>query len=156
MSQTSQAIANMFDQTRWAKEFSPGEVNTLAKYMSMHTAQQGTYIFKQGDRQNYMAFIISGEVEIKKESSDGTERLIMTLPALTHFGEMAFVDTEPRSASAIARTQVTLLVLTKDNFEAMYEGYPSIGIKVFKNIAKNLSQRLRSTTGKLVCLADMP
>ncbi|NLY41946.1 MAG: cyclic nucleotide-binding domain-containing protein [Desulfovibrionales bacterium] len=156
MPRSLQTIANMFDQTRWAKDFSPHEVNTLAKYMSIHTAQQGTYIFKQGDKQNYMAFIIAGEVDIKKESVDDTERFIATLPAKTHFGEMAFVDTEPRSASAMAKTQVTLLLLSRDNFEAACEKHPNIGLKVFRNIAKNLSQRLRSTTGKLMCLADIP
>lgn len=143
-------IANMFDETKWGKDFTRPEVEAIARFMSIHNYDKGQNIFKQGERQSYMAFIVDGRVDILKESLDDLEQIVVTLNPRTHFGEMAFVDDEPRSASATARDDVTLLVLSVDNFERILEQYPAIGIKMLRNIARMISQRLRMTTGKLV------
>lgn len=148
--QSIQDIANMFDETKWGKDFTRPEVESIARFMSIHNYTQGQTIFKQGERQSYMAFIVDGRVDILKESLDDLEQIVVTLNPRTHFGEMAFVDDEPRSASAMARDEVTLLVLSVDNFERIVEQYPTIGIKMLRNIARMISQRLRMTTGKLV------
>jgi CRP-like cAMP-binding protein len=147
---TQQQIADMFDETRWGQDFTRQEVEAIAKFLSLHHFKDGESIFRQGDREAYMAFIVSGKVDITKESSDQLEKIVVTLSPRTHFGEMSFIDQEPRSASAVARGEVTLLMLSPDNFERILEQHPQIGIKMLRNIAKMISQRLRMTTGKLV------
>jgi CRP-like cAMP-binding protein len=143
-------LANMLDDTKWGHYFERYEIENIASYMTLMECAAGEVIFGEGDREHYMAFIVEGEVDIRKESSDNTERIVVTLTRRTHFGEMAFIDDEPRSATAVARTQVTLLVLSKDNFENLLEFQPKLGIKILKLIARLISQRLRETTGKLV------
>lgn len=145
-------IANMFDDTKWGALFSRKDVETIARHLSLHTFAPGEQIFSEGDRENYMAFIIEGHVEIRKESGDLTECILVTLGPRTHFGEMAFIDDEPRSASAIAKDAVTLLILSKEKFEHILRADPPLGITMLKNIARLISQRLRSTTGQLVYL----
>lgn len=147
---TTQQIADLFDETRWAKDFDRDEVEVIARHMSVHTYSPDEYVFRQGDRQRYMAFIVEGEVDILKESADLTERIVVTLYRRTHFGEMAFIDDEPRSASAVARKHTTLLVLSTEAFDSICEKHPRIGLRMVKNIARILSQRLRMTTGRLV------
>jgi len=147
---SQEQIANMFDETRWGRDFDRDEVECIARFMSVHHYADGEIIFRQGDREGYMAFIVAGCVDIVKESSDSLEKIVVTLSPRTHFGEMSFVDEEPRSASALARGQVTLLALAPENFTRILDQYPAIGIKMLKNIAKMISQRLRMTTGKLV------
>lgn len=143
-------IANMLDETTWGECFTRDEVEIIAKYMSVQFYEQEEIIFRQGDHQNYMAFIVDGSVDIVKESADSLEKIVVTLSQRTHFGEMSFVDDEPRSATALARTDVTLLVLSSINFEALIDDFPKLGIKILRNIAKLISKRLRMTTGKLV------
>lgn len=143
-------IANMLDDTTWGECFTRDEVEFVAKYMSVQFYEAGEIIFRQGDHQNYMAFIVDGEVDIVKESADSLEKIVVTLSRRTHFGEMSFVDDEPRSATALARTDVTLLVMSSINFENMIDDHPKLGIKILRNIAKLISKRLRMTTGKLV------
>jgi len=67
---------------------------------------------------------------------------------------MAFIDEQSRSASAYAKDSVSLLLLTRENFEALIEARPKIGIKMLKLIARMISDRLRSTTGKWVYLRE--
>ena len=145
-------LANMFDDTKWGELFSRRDVETIARHLSLHTYEPGDQIFSEGDKENYMAFIVEGHIEILKESGDLTESILVTLGPRTHFGEMAFIDDEPRSASATARDKVTLLVLSKEHFENILTTDPPLGITMLKNIARLISQRLRSTTGKLVYL----
>ncbi|MCA1944715.1 MAG: cyclic nucleotide-binding domain-containing protein [Desulfovibrio sp.] len=147
---TTAEIANLFDETKWGKDFTRQEVEIIAKYLSMHSYSKGEEIFRQGDKERYMAFITEGRVDIIKESHDCLEKIVVTLSPRTHFGEMAFIDEEPRSASAIARDDVSMLVLSRESFEHIAATYPAIGIKMLKNIARMISQRLRMTTGKLV------
>ncbi len=144
------SIADMLDNTKWGKDFTRQEVDMIAKYMSLQHYKEGEHIFEQGDRQNFMAFIVEGKVDIIKESADSLEMIVVTLLPRTYFGEMSFVDDEPRSASAVARGPVTLLFLTTENFERISDDYPKLAFKVMRNIAKIISQRLRMTTGKLV------
>jgi len=145
-----QVIANMLDETKWGQDFDRTEVETIAHFMSVQAFKKGEYIFRQGDKQNFMAFIVDGKVEIVKESADQLEITVVTLLPRTYFGEMSFVDDEPRSASAIAKEETTMLFLSSESFERICDLHPKIGMRIIKNIAKMISQRLRMTTGKLV------
>lgn len=147
-------IANLFDETKWGRDFTRAEIEVIAQYMTVHAYAKGEDVFRQGDKERYMAFIIEGRVDIIKESHDRLEKIVVTLSPKTHFGEMAFIDEEPRSASAVARDDLTLLVLSRESFEHITANRPDIGIKILKNIARMISQRLRMTTGKLVYTRD--
>lgn len=144
------SIADMLDDTKWGKDFARHEIDVIAKYMSFQRYKKGDHIFEQGDRQNFMAFIIEGKVDIIKESADSLEMIVVTLLPRTYFGEMSFVDDEPRSAAAVVREPVSLLFLTTENFNRIADDYPKLAFKIMRNIAKMISQRLRMTTGKLV------
>ena len=143
-------LADMLDDTKWGREFARDEIATIARYMSVETFDKGDYIFRQGEKQNFMAFIVEGKIDIVKESADSLEIIVVTLLPSTYFGEMSFVDDEPRSASAVVREKALLLFLSTANFERICSEHPKLGLKILKSIAKLISQRLRMTTGKLV------
>ena len=143
-------LADLLDQTRWGRDFNREEIETIARYMSVQPFKKGDHVFRQGERQDFMAFIVEGRIDIIKESADQLETIVVTLQPSTYFGEMSFVDEEPRSASAVAREDAMLLFLSTQNFERITVEHPKLAIKILRNIAKLISQRLRMTTGKLV------
>jgi len=143
-------MADLFDMTKWGEDFTREEVEVIAGHLNLAQYADGECIFREGDREDFMAFIVSGNVDIAKEGGDETEAAIVTLHPRTHLGEMAFVDGEPRSATARARGEVTLLILSKEHFRAILKENPDIGVKMLMKIAMLLSRRLRQTTGKLV------
>ena len=63
---------------------------------------------------------------------------------------MSLIDGEPRSASAVAATDASLLVMTAANFAALNETLPGIGLILALKIAKQMSQYLRLTSGRLI------
>jgi CRP/FNR family cyclic AMP-dependent transcriptional regulator len=60
--------------------------------------------------------------------------------------EMVVIDEAPRSATVIAVSKSRLLTLSRQNFEAILEQHPAIGIRMLKGIARVLSANLRRTS----------
>jgi CRP/FNR family cyclic AMP-dependent transcriptional regulator len=96
----------------------------------------GSTIFRQGEDAQELFVIKSGEVRIQLGN-----RTITELHADDIFGEMALIDNEPRSASAIAITDVELVPVTEKQFLFLVSQTPYFALKVMRVLA----QRLRAT-----------
>jgi CRP/FNR family transcriptional regulator, cyclic AMP receptor protein len=77
----------------------------------MRHFKAGDVIFNQGDAAEELYVIKSGTVEIRLGN-----RVLDTLPELSIFGEMALIDRSPRSATAIATTDATLVPVGEKQF----------------------------------------
>lgn len=97
--------------------------------------------------------IMEGEVAIFKHLTstiDSKSAELDILRPYTYFGEMSLVDEFPRSASAKAYTDCTLLSLNKEAFIEICLSHP----KVVFNLVKTVSNRLRTTNQKFVEIVD--
>ncbi len=99
----------------------------------------GYTIFKEGDLGEQMYIIHKGKVKITKKTDEG-EKILVVLSAGDFFGEMAVIDKEPRSASAIAAEDTTCIVLNEELFDQQMQR----NAKIVKKILKNMSARLRA------------
>src|SRR3974390_1311282 len=96
----------------------------------------GSIIFREGDEARELFVIKSGEVRIQIGN-----RTISELGPDSIFGEMALIDNEPRSASAIALTDVELVAVSEKQFLFLVGQTPYFALKVMRVLA----QRLRAT-----------
>jgi len=131
-------------------DFTAREIEALARYTELFRAAASTVIFEEGAREAYMAFLVSGEVEIRKTDGHGGTHVLTTFGPGKLLGEMSLVDGETRSASAVALRESTLLVLTEAEFERLVDELPRLGAKLALSLARLLSGRLRMTSGRLV------
>jgi len=131
-------------------DFTGREIEALASYTELFRAGAATVIFEEGAREAYMAFLVSGEVEIRKSDAHGASHVLATLGSGKLLGEMSLVDSETRSASAVALRDSMLLVLTEAEFERLLDELPRLGAKLALALARLLSGRLRMTSGRLV------
>lgn len=109
---------SVFD--KYAKNFKDGQIIFLE--------------FEPGDK---FYLIQEGKVKIAKISGD-IEKTIDILPKGEVFGEMAVLEAQPRSASAIAVGETRLLEFTKENFESLIKMNPAFGIKLLKVFANRI------------------
>jgi len=65
---------------------------------------------------------------------------------------MSVIDGLPLSASAISLTDATILIMTRDNFQNLLKKNCNLGIKILYRVARIISERLRTTTGRLADL----
>ena len=153
LAKTSHSLSqkiDMIDRTSWADDFSWDQSKILARYMEAHKVEKGTTILQEGGDDAHMILIIQGRVDIVKEDNSRIQKPIATLAPGRTFGEMSLIDGEPRSASAVAATDVLLVVLTKDNFVRLTENSPHLALSLVLKISKLMSHRLRQTLGKLI------
>ncbi|MGD9610965.1 MAG: cyclic nucleotide-binding domain-containing protein [Desulfovibrionaceae bacterium] len=145
-----EAIAVRLDGLKFGAVFTGEEVRQVAGYLVEKRFPAGTIIIHEGRRATSLAFLDQGTVTIQKEDAGASERHIIDLSRDAVIGEIAFFDNEPRSATVVAKTAVSLLVLTREQFDALAETYPQLAIKVLFYIGRVLSRRLRQVTGRYV------
>jgi serine/threonine protein phosphatase PrpC len=106
--------------------------------------EHGELIFKEGEMGDQMFVILDGQVSILKG-----EQEISILSRGGHFGEMALMDRNVRSASAQALGVTRLIsVQRKPLFELMQKN-KEIAVKLLWCFMQVLNQRLRNTTEDL-------
>lgn len=104
----------------------------------------GDVIFKQGDEGDKMYIIAKGQVEVKIHKSDGTTQIPVFLGTGQVFGEMALIDKARRSATLAAAEKETIVYsIPTDNFTNLCESNTDIGYIMMRNIAQDLSFKLR-------------
>ena len=111
--------------------------------------EAGDPIFDEGDLGKALFLILSGRVAIYKKTADAGELALATLASGGYFGELALLDTLPRSAGARALEKTVLLILYRSDFDDLVSAHADIGVPVMRVIAKNLSGQLRNTNEQL-------
>lgn len=106
------------------------------------TYKKGTMIFCEYEPGNAFYLIQSGQVQITKVMGD-IEKTIDILQPGELFGEMAILEEAPRSASAIAVDDVTVLEFNRENFEILLKGNPQIALKLLKTFVKRIYDQHR-------------
>jgi CRP-like cAMP-binding protein len=122
------------------------ELRVVAKYMNYRDVQPGENVFKEGEKGAYMCFVADGEMEILKKNAEGESVAIFMLQPGASIGEMAVIDNFPRSATVRAKTEGTLLTLSRYSFETILKQHPPIGIKLFQGLSRLLCLNLRRTS----------
>ena len=100
------------------------------------TLKAGSIIFREGDEASELFVIKSGQVRVQIGN-----RTIRELGAESIFGEMALIDSEPRSATVTAITDVELVPVSEKQFLFLVSQTPYFALKVMRVLA----QRLRVT-----------
>jgi CRP-like cAMP-binding protein len=74
--------------------------------------------------------------------------LIGHVEAGDFLGEISLVANQPYNATAVAASDVQLVVLKQKDFEALINRYPRIGMKVMRNIAISVGDKLNALGGR--------
>ena len=128
----------------------PAELLHAAGYFNISRFDPDAVICNEGDAGTFMCIIHFGAVSVRKTNSSGEIVEIAKLRKGRAFGEMAVLDGERRSASCVAVSDCTLLVLAKDSLEKMLQEAPKSAAKIIRAIAVAMSKRLRMVDGQLV------
>ena len=100
---------------------------------------KGDPVFTEGEPGDALYLVVEGTVRVHrgdKQLAEFKERDV--------FGEMAVLDSEPRSASVTVTEDAVLLKIGRDDFREILSERPEISLGVIKV----LSRRLRETNRK--------
>lgn len=108
----------------------------------------------RGDPGDEIFFVRRGRILALLPLAGGRRHHIATFCRGDFFGEMAFLDREPRSADLEAETAADLYVLSRAHFDALLKSNPVLGNRVFEQLAFAISKRLRTADAELSILEE--
>lgn len=130
-------------------DFTPEERAMFEKKGIDREFAGGDYIIKEGEKGTSLFIVQSGAVEIRKSLGETNYKCLKELGEGEFFGEMGFLGAHERTASAIALELCRVREITPDEFGSLTSDNPSIGVKVYRNLARDLVSRLRKNTDEL-------
>ena len=115
---------------------------------------KGSVILFQDDPGDSLYILRTGRVKVVLIGEDGREVILGVLESGSHFGELALIDDQPRSAHVIAMEDAQLLILRREDFRRRVEANSSVAWALLTE----LSRRLRKADDKIggLVLLDVP
>ena len=102
----------------------------------VRSCSSGNPIFRKGDPGDCMFVIVEGAVEIHFDGA-----VVDRLGAGEIFGEMALIDSEPRSATAIAAADCPLAAIGEKRFLRLIEQTPKFALQIMRVMTERLRRR---------------
>ena len=113
--------------------------------MNTKTFSSGELIFREGELQLSLFEIQKGSVGIYRDYGTEQESLLTVLKAGKLFGEMGLLEASPRSATALAREDGTVLrEISEEEFYSFLQDKPGLLLQILRQ----LSARIRENTEK--------
>jgi len=103
------------------------------------TYSAGDVIFREGELGTEMYIIQDGEVDIIKHINDESH-LLSKLEKGDFFGEMAILESAPRTADAVAVTDVHAVVINGARFDEMLHKNPEVAVRIIRKYSKRLRE----------------
>jgi CRP/FNR family cyclic AMP-dependent transcriptional regulator len=110
--------------------------NIFANEIIPESYAAGSVIFEEGQSRDSMYVVQQGEVELKVKG-----QVVETVGVDGFFGEMALIDCGPRSATAVAKTDCSLVPINEKRFLYMVEETPFFAVTVMRILSMRLRRR---------------
>ena len=143
------AEKNILQNVYLFKGLNSDQMSLLNEIVRLNTYNSNDEIFSEGDHAHAAYFIKYGTIRIVQRTQSGEHLEVATLGTGSHFGEMAFLDDEKRSATAIAREKTDIVELPYDKLRLLLQSHPLIAVHFYRELAHFLAGRLRITTNDL-------
>ena len=132
----------------------PLALEAFASQMQHRRFRPGEAILTEGETGSELFLLLEGQASVFKKTSEGDEYKVALLKSESRpfFGEGGLLDTEARSATIRADSEVECLVLSKAAFEHLCLQRPDWALPVVLRIARAVMARLRKTNTDLSLL----
>lgn len=125
-------------------EFNEEQWQQFMRYTVRQKYRPGDVVVRQGERDRALTMLVDGTCEVLVATDEpGRMKQVARHSKGSVFGEMSFVDGNPRSATVAAMGDCEMLILPRKKYEVMKEKDPHLAVALMEDIAKVLSRRYR-------------
>lgn len=124
----------------------PRDVAELCERLDRRRFAAGELIFDQGEPGTLLYIIARGKVKIGCAADDGRENLFSILGPSDMFGELATLDPGPRTSSARALTDVTVVTMDRALLREWIAPRPEVAEQLMRILARRLRRVTTSRT----------
>ncbi len=119
-------------------ELSRRDLKRLASATITRAYKKGDVIVKEGEDAIAFYLITKGRVSVVRGGDGKSQTALASLTAGDFFGEMALLDSYPRSASVVASEDTECLVLSRWDFVAEMRSNPHIAVQMLPVLSRRL------------------
>ncbi len=141
-----------FADAYFFRDLEEKEIEELRAITRIVEATRGTLLLRQGQPSESLYVVRTGSVRVllpygedEEDIPTAPERTLVVLGPGECFGEFAFVDRKPSSATVVAKEDSTLYALAHRDLDAKLQGSPSTAAKIYKSLLHILVSRFRNT-----------
>jgi CRP/FNR family cyclic AMP-dependent transcriptional regulator len=121
-----------------------GAIETVLERCERRIYKQDALICTEGEPGEALFFLVDGGIEVRKSFPGKTPRELARLKAPAMLGHMSLVDGSKRSATCIARSTTTLLVMDKGVYESLMDEVGPVGTNFRRLMLTSLTRQLLS------------
>ena len=148
-------LARTIEENSLLNGLSEDEITAVLMVADIRRVVQGEALFRKDEASDGVWMLQVGQVSILAGMGPDATRLATFGPG-QFVGEMGFIDGDSRSATATADTDVEAVLLDKQAIAALVRDHPHAALRITRNIANELSHRVRNTSEVLVQESDEP
>jgi CRP/FNR family cyclic AMP-dependent transcriptional regulator len=141
----------------------------LAEVVDRLNLDEGRVLFEVGEPGDELYIVREGEVELFVKDTVGQKITLHTARAGDIFGELALLDDEPRSATAVALAPTSLLVLDRGDLSLLFQRKPDAALAMLAalsamtrkadrllqtRVSRNANEEMEEHLGILQRIAD--
>ncbi|HJT80645.1 MAG TPA: cyclic nucleotide-binding domain-containing protein, partial [Chthoniobacterales bacterium] len=102
--------------------------------------RKGQMIFREGDTSDALYVIEEGVVEISALIGPRDRRVLTIFGPGDYFGEIAVIDSKPRSASATARERTVVYFISREKVWRMFEKFPRLLVTMMHGFSHRIRE----------------
>lgn len=126
------------------------EVNNVKKVIAFEKrVEKGQTLLFEGDKSEFMYFIVSGAVKVYKKSANGKEQILNITTNGDSLNDVATFDGGGSAANMLAMTPVKLYAIKMKDMEKLFYENP----KIARNVARVLASRVRRDSSLIEVLS---
>ncbi len=125
----------------------------LAEHATTKTYPKNSIVIAEGESGDALYIIASGKVRISLNDETGKEVCLGTESTGQYFGELALLDTAPRSASVVTEISSVFVVISRNEFYQWLEEYPKAGLVIMKELVHKIRDLTENV--KILALCDV-
>ncbi len=110
----------------------------LASKCPIQNLNAGAVLFEDGEEGDSMYVILSGELIVSKNGVEIARRV-----KGEYLGEMALIESKPRSATVISVASTVLLEITREQFQAKFSSSPDALMAILRTLSSRARENLR-------------
>lgn len=130
------------------------DLRRLGEIATEETLGTGQEIFAEGTPGDSLFAVKYGTVRVLKQGREGKEE-VARMSSGEHFGEMALIDSAPRSATVDTVERTELVRIRREDLENLLAQDDALGHRGYKAFARYLCLRLQQTTIDLTFMREI-
>lgn len=129
------------------------DVDLLSPYFSCRSLDTGDNLWVEGDDSEFVAFIVSGRIEGKKETEFRNKQVVVGVFGKDSLiGIFSILSDGPRPITTTALEPSKVLLLNKKGFDEINQRHPELGGRLMKGMLFCVTMRLRQSYQRLAAI----